>query len=196
MANRTFVDLVNGLLSQVRTVEVSVGAGSSGGIPNLTAAGVLDPSVVNSTTTSAGAGSSGKLVSLDSSGKLDATVLPSGIGANTLTFTTTEAIAAGALVNITSSTGAKARNADASTGRVAHGFALVGAGSGASVTVYFGGQITGLTGRTPGAAQFVGAAGAITETPPTTASWISQVVGFADGTTTVAFEPLPAITLA
>jgi hypothetical protein len=188
MATRTFADLVNGLISQFRTVEVSAGAASASAIPNLNASGVLDASVVNSTVASAGVASAAKLVALDAAGKIDATAMPAGVGANSLAYTTTEVIAAGALVNIWSSSGTKARNADAATGRAAHGFTLAGAGSGGTVTVYFGGQITGLTGKTAGATQFLGAAGALTETAPTAPGSYVQVIGYADGTTTVAFE--------
>jgi hypothetical protein len=198
MATTTVADLVAGGLAQKRTVEVSAGAADASKIPNLNASGVLDSSIVNSTVASAGAGSSGKLPALDAAGKLDSTVMPAGVGANSLAILTTEVIAAGALVNIWVSSGTKCRNADGVTGRVAHGFTLAGAGSGAACTVFFGGQITGLTAKTAGAAQFLGAAGAMTETPPTVsgATSISQVIGFADGATTVAFEPLPAITMA
>lgn len=196
MATRTFMDLVGGIWQQFRTVEVSAGAGDAGKVPNVNAAGILDSTIVNSTITSAGAGSSGKLAALDAAGKLDSTVMPAGVGANSLVFTTTEIIAADSLVNVFNSTGAKARNADAATGRVAHGFTLTGAASGGACTVFFGGQITGLTGKTPGAPQFLGAAGALTETAPSAAGSISQIIGFADGTTTVAFEPMPAVTLA
>ena len=49
----------------------------------------------------------------------------SGGGADTGTVTTSEALAAGDLVNIWNSSGAKARKADATTaGKEAHGFVL------------------------------------------------------------------------
>lgn len=196
MANRTFLDIVAGQQAQVRTVEVSAGAADAGKIPNVNAAGVLDATLVNSTIASAGAGSSGKVVALDASGKLDVTVIPASVAPNSLVIVTTELIAAGALVNVTNVSGKKARNADAATGRVAHGFTISGAASGGNCTVFFGGQITGLTGKTPGAFQYLGAAGALTETPPVAAGSILQTVGVADDTVSVAFDAQPPITLA
>jgi hypothetical protein len=72
--------------------------------------------------TSAGAGDAGKIPALDAAGKLDTTFMPTGVGADTASITTSEALAAGDLVNIHNSTGAKARKADASvSGKEAHG---------------------------------------------------------------------------
>lgn len=135
---------------------------------------------------SAGSGDEGKIVALNSSGKIDPTML-SATGATT--YTSSEAIAAGALVNIWSSTGVKVRNADnTSSAKQAHGFAPSAITSGASGTIIlFEGTITGLTGLTIGTQYFLGTAGAVTTTAPTASASIVQQVGFADATTQLQF---------
>lgn len=176
----------------------SAGAGDAAKIPKLNASGVLDSTIVNSKTTSAGAGDSGKLPALDASGRLDLTFMPTGVGPDTASLTTSEIIASGDLVNIWNSTGTKVRKADATTaGKEAHGFVLVGAGSGASVTVYFEGTNTAVTGLTPGL-QYLDPAtpGKSTSTYPTfTAGQVSQVVGFATSATALNFQSQPPITV-
>lgn len=197
MATQTYVRQVAGSMIEGRTVETSAGAADANKIPNTNAAGVLDGTVINGTNASAGAASAGKAALLDASGKLDLTFMPASVGvADQLSFTTTEAIAAGACVNIWNSSGAKARNADSTNGRTAHGFAGNSAASGAAVTVVFEGMDTSVTGRTPGATQFLGAGGAMVEVAPTTAGQIVQVVGWALSATAVSFEPDSPITLA
>lgn len=199
MANRTFVKLAVGEFAEERTVEVSAGAGDAGKIPNVGATGVLDRSVVNAVQTSAGAGDAGKVVALDSSGRMDSTMLPVGVGADSTILTTTEIIAAGAWVNVTNSSGAKVRNADASNGRKAHGFTLLGAGSGAACTVYFEGTNTAVSGKTPGAQQYLSATtpGASVETPPSAAAQIVQALGVAISATAINAEvDSRAVTLA
>ena len=153
---------------------------------------------VSGLATSAGAGDAGKLVQTDGAGKLDNSLMPVGIGADTQVITTSEALAAGDLVNIWNSTGAKARKADASAaGKEAHGFVLAAFGSAAAATVYFEGTISGLTGLTPGP-QFLSAstAGGSTATAPSTAGNVVQRVGVATSTSTLNFEPNQPIVLA
>lgn len=148
--------------------------------------------------TSAGAGDSGKIPALDAAGRLDTTVMPTGIGADTASITTSEALAAGDFVNIWNSTGAKARKADASTsGKEAHGFVLAAVGSGAAATVYFEGTNTQVTGMTPGPV-FLSAstAGAATSTAPSGTGQVVQRIGFATGTTAVNFQSQSPIVLA
>lgn len=198
MANRTFLKMLAGLLAEERTVEVSAGAGDAGKIPNVNASGVLDPTVINAVQVSAGAGSAAKVAALDSSGRLDSSMMPVGVAADSRTLTTSEAIAAGAWVNIFNSSGSKARNADASNGREAHGFTLLGAASGASCVVYFEGTNTAVSGKTPGARQFLSAStpGASTETAPSTAGQLVQQLGFATLATEVNAQVLQPVTLA
>lgn len=149
-------------------------------------------------TTSAGAGDSGKIPALDSSGRLDNSVMPTGIGADTATITASEALAAGDLVNVWNSTGAKVRKADASTaGKEAHGFVLAAVSNGAAATVYFEGTDTQVTGLTPGV-QFLSAAtpGAATATAPSGTGQVVQRVGFATAATALNFQSMPPVVLA
>lgn len=147
---------------------------------------------------SAGAGDANKIPKLDAAGKLDSTVMPAGVGAESLSFTTSEAVAAGDFVNIWDSTGVKARKADATVaGKEAHGYVLSAVGSGAAVTVYFDGFNTGRTGMTPGARQFLSTtAGASTATAPAAAGNVAQPIGYAVSATSMVFHPLTPITVA
>jgi hypothetical protein len=148
-------------------------------------------------TTSAGAGDAGKIPGLDGSGRLDNSFMPVGIGADTQTITASEALAAGDLVNVHNSTGAKVRKADATAvGKEAHGFVLSSVLSGASATVYFEGTITGLTGLTPGTVFLATTAGTSTATPPTGSGNVIQKVGVATSSTTLNFEGGPVTVLA
>jgi hypothetical protein len=148
--------------------------------------------------TSAGAGDAGKIPALDTNGRIDNSMMPVGIGADTASITTSEALAAGDLVNIWNSTGAKARKADASAaGKEAHGFVLAAVSSGAAATVYFEGTDTQVTGLTPGA-QFLSATtpGAATLTAPSGTGQVVQRVGFATAATALNFQSQPPIVLA
>jgi hypothetical protein len=157
------------------------------------------PSDANANASSAGAADAGKLIKLDSGGKIDSTMMPAGVGAETRTFTASEALSAGDLINIHNSTGAKVRKADAtSAGKESHGFVLAAVSSGASATVYpEENVISGLTGLTPGARQFLATtAGARTETAPSTAGQVVQDIGVALSATEILFRPRQPITLA
>jgi hypothetical protein len=183
--------------TMVNSKTTSAGAGDTGKLAALNASGVLDSTIVNSKTTSAGAGDTGKLVALDAAGRIDSTMMPVGIGADTATITTSEALSAGDLVNIFNSSGAKVRKADATiAGKEAHGFVLAGFGSATSATVYFEGTNTGVTGLTPGAQFLSTTAGTATATAPSGAGNVVQRVGFATSATTLNFQSQPPITLA
>lgn len=189
---------VAGALTEEAALTTSAGAGDADRIPALNAAGVLDASILNGKTTSAGAGDAGKTPILDSSGKLDSTLLPAGMGADSLSMTTSEVIASGDFVNVWDSSGAKVRKADGSVaGKKANGFVLVGAGSGAAVTVYFEGTNTAVTGQTPGDVFLSAAtAGLATTTAPSASGNIVQNLGVATSATSINFEPQAPITLA
>jgi hypothetical protein len=102
--------------SLINATEKSAGSGDANKIPQLNSSGVLDASIVNATSTSSGSTSAGKLAALDSSGRLDQTMMPVGVGADTGSVTASEALAAGDLVNIWNDSGnAKVRKADATT---------------------------------------------------------------------------------
>ncbi|WP_280413479.1 hypothetical protein [Nocardia asiatica] len=147
--------------------------------------------------TSAGAGDAGKIPALDAAGKLDTSMMPTGIAADTASVTTSEALAAGDLVNIWNSTGAKARKADATVaGKEAHGFVLSAVSSGAAATVYFEGTNSGVTGLTPGVQYLSTTAGLATATPPSGSGNVVQRVGFATAAAALNFQSQPPVVLA
>lgn len=147
-------------------------------------------------TTSAGAGDATKLAQLDAAGRYDLSVMPVGIGADTNSITTSEALAAGDFVNIWNSTGAKARKADASTaGKEAHGFVLAAVSSGQPATVYSEGTNTQVTGMTAGVVYLSTTPGQATATPPSGSGQTVQRLGVAVSTTAVNFQQLQPITL-
>ncbi len=149
---------------------------------------------------SAGAGNDGDLVALDAAGKLDASVLPAGVGQNSITATASEALAANDLVNIYNVAGTLTmRKADATIeGKECYGFVKAAVANAAIGTVFTSGNIlTGLTGLTPGARQYLSTTtGARTETPPSAAGNVVQMIGVAAGATSIAFEPEEPITVA
>ena len=146
---------------------------------------------------SAGAGDAGKIPALDAAGKLDNSLMPTGIGADTASITASENLAAGDLVNIHNSTGAKVRKADATTaGREAHGFVLSAVTSGAAATVYFEGSNTGVTGLTPGPQFLSTTAGIATATAPSGTGNVVQRVGFATAAAALNFQAGIPIVLA
>lgn len=217
-----FIKNAAGALTEEAALTTSAGAGDAQKLPALNASGILDdtiinasatvsankiaklngsgilaPALLNATITSAGAGDTGKIPQLDSSGRIDLTVLPIGVGADTAIITTTEAIASGDFVNVWNSTGAKVRKADATVaGKEAHGFVLVGVGSGASATVYFEGTNTAVTGQTPGNVFLATTAGLATATAPSAAGNVVQRIGMAVSATAINFQSQPPITLA
>ena len=120
-----------------------------------------------------------------------------GGGADTGTVTTSEALAAGDLVNIWNSSGAKARKADATTaGKEAHGFVLAAFGSGVPATVYFEGTNTAVTGLTPGPQFLNTTAGAASSTAPSGSGNVVQRVGVAVSATAFNFQLNSPIVLA
>jgi hypothetical protein len=151
---------------------------------------------VQPVTTSSGATDATKIAQLDATGKWDITLMPSGLGVPTVALATSETVAAGDLINIWNDSGtAKARKADCSNGRRAHGYVLSGASSGTTATVYVQDNLTGLSGLTPGAAYYLSTTGGYSTSAPTTAGQISQEVGTAISTTVISFIPKQPITL-
>lgn len=179
-----------GLAQELAANDTSAGVADAGKLVALNASGVLAASIVNSKTTSAGAGDSGKIPALDASGRIDTSMMPVGIGADTATITASEALAAGAFVNIWSNAGAFAvRNADATVvGKEAHGFVLSAVASGAAATVYFEGSNTAVTGMTPGVVYLATTAGTGTATAPSATGNVVQRIGFATSATVVNFQ--------
>lgn len=198
MAAHKFLKNNAGTITEESAVASSAGAGDDGKLVALNTAGILDSSIVNSKTSSAGSGDSGKLVALDGSGKIDSTMMPTGVGADTQSIAASEALAAGDMINIYESTGAKCRKADAATaGKEAHGFVLAAVESAANATVYFEGTNTQVTGQTPGPV-FLSAStpGLATSTAPSGSGNVVQRVGFATGATTINFQAQTPIVLA
>lgn len=147
--------------------------------------------------TSAGSGDDGKIPALDASGRLDNSVMPSGIGADTATITASEALAAGDLVNIWNSTGAKVRKADASTaGKEAHGFVLAAVLSAGAATVYFEGTNAQVTGLTPGVQFLSTTPGQAAAAAPSGSGNVVQRVGFATAAASLNFQSEVPIVLA
>ena len=149
------------------------------------------------TIVSPGAAASGACAGLNASGQLDLSVMPSGIGPDVQTVITSEAVAAGALVNVYNATGTPTcRNADNTTsGKEANGFVLAAVGSGVAATVYGAGMNTQVTGLTAGAV-FLGAAGGTTQTVPSGAGKVLQRVGTAMAPGELSFVPDHPIVLA
>ena len=197
-STKKFIKNVAGTLTEEAALLDTAGAGDANRIPALNSDGVLDPSLLNATVASAGAADADKIPQLDSAGKLDPTVMPTGIGADTASITTSEALASGDWVNIHDVAGAfRARKADATTsGKHAHGFVLAGAGSGAAATVYFEGTNSGVTGMTPGDVFLATTAGIGDATAPTGSGNVVQRIGVAISATAVNFEPSQPIVLA
>lgn len=148
--------------------------------------------------TSAGAGDSGKIPGLDATGRLDSSFMPVGIAADTAVITASEALSAGAFVNVWNSTGAKVRNADASTaGKQAHGFVLASVLNGASATVYFNGSNNQITGATPGVVYLSDTTpGSYTGAAPAGSGKTVQRLGVATSATNINFTLQPDIVLA
>lgn len=171
MAAKKFIRLVNGLLTEVFGVQ-----------------------------TSSGASNAGDLVSLDDTGRIDATMMPTGIGADTVALPATEALAAGAWVNIYSNAGTTSvRNADASGGaaKAADGFVLAAVTNGGTATVYKEGNNGQVSAQTGGSDVYLSATpGAGTHTAPSTAGHISQRIGKATSATNVDFQRDRPIVLA
>lgn len=150
--------------------------------------------------TSAGAGDAGKIPALDSAGRLSTTMMPTGIGAETVTVLASEALTAGNFVNVYNNAGTpNVRKSDATTaGKEANGFVLAGVSSGASATVYLSGLNTQLTGLTVGRYVISTTPGAVIAiaSAPATAGNVVQEIGFAMSATTISFKPQEPVTMA
>ena len=93
------------------------------------------------TVVSTGPSEGGDIVALDeTTGKLDPSVLPTGVGPDIKIMEAAEALSAGDYINIFDDGGTeKARLADRSNGREAHGFVKSAFAMGAMATVFFEG---------------------------------------------------------
>lgn len=105
-----------------------------------------------------------------------------------------EALTAGNLINIYSSASVpKARKANNTNGREAVGYVLEDVAQNDMATVYLNGKITGLSGLTIGATQYLGTSGAATATAPTASGSTLQEIGTALSATEIIFVPLTPI---
>lgn len=144
------------------------------------------------TVLSTGVANAGDIVALDDTGHLDASLMPVGFGTDVKPLVASEALSAGNLVNVWSSAGTEAvRKADATTeGKPCDGYVLDTVTSGATVSVYFGRKITGLTGIVPGARYYLSKTpGGFTATPVSGVGAVDQLIGKGISATEIAFEP-------
>jgi len=197
-STKKFIKQVTGTLTEEAALTTSAGAGDAHRLPALNASGVLDLTITNGKNTSAGAADAGKLAALDAAGKLDLTMMPTGIGPDTASILTSEALAAGDLVNVYNNAGtANVRKADATTsGKEANGFVLAAFGSAVMASVYFEGSNTSVTGLTPGPQFLATTAGGSTVTAPSASGNVVQRVGLATSATSLNFEGGVPIVLA
>jgi hypothetical protein len=139
------------------------------------------------TVTSSGAGSAGEILALDSTGRIDVSVLPAGVGPDVSSVLASEALNSGDYVNIFNNAGTpNVRKADATNDRPAHGFVRESFTSGQDALIYFEGPNDDKSGLTPGARYYLGAAGGVVSTPPTSpSSVIHQYLGIAVNATTI-----------
>lgn len=163
---------------------------------------ILDPATnlakeTPGTQTSAGVANANEIPALNSAGVLDITLMPPGVGSSAQSIVASEALSAGALVQIWPNAGvANVRNANATDAtKPADGFVLAAVASLASATVYFPGQlVTGVSGLTIGAPVFLSTvSGGVTVTAPSAAGNLVQQVGTALSATSFIFQPMAGI---
>ncbi len=116
--------------------------------------------------TSAGVADANKIPALDATGKLDPSLLPTGVGPDLINVPSFENLDSGDYVNLFDDAGTvKARKADNSNNRPAHGYIAQTVTAPAAVNVFFEGANAGLSGLTEGARIYLGTTGDIIETP-------------------------------
>lgn len=142
---------------------------------NSATGGLIEETTVES---SAGAGDDGKLVSLDATGRLNNNMMPTGIGQASFVLDASEALSAGDFVNIfwTGSV-RQVRKADASNGFRADGFVTAAVVISTAATVFYGDQNDQLASLNQDDIYFLGDAGAVTNTAPSTSGDIVQYLG-------------------
>lgn len=145
-----------------------------------------------------GGGAENRIPALDASGKLDQSMMPTGIGADTVTVPASETLSAGDFVNLWDDAGTiRARKADATTaGKEAHGFVKDAITASNPATVYMEGNNSAVTGETVGRHYLSTTAGQSAPTAPTASGNVVQQIGFCTSPTNINFEPARPITLA
>lgn len=115
---------------------------------------------------SSGVADAGEVVALDSAGRIDLSMMPVGIAPDVKVAEASEDVSAGAYVNLWNDAGTlKARLADNTNGRDAHGYVKASHLTGEQATIYFEGSNSGLAGLTPGGRCYLGTAGGVIQTP-------------------------------
>jgi len=146
------------------------------------------PAETTATVTSTGVAEAGDIVALSTDGRLDLSLMPTGVGASTVTVVASEALSAGDFVNVYNNAGTlNVRKADATTnGKEAHGFVLAAVLSSANATVYLGGVNTGVSAKTPGTTYYLSTTpGASTATAPSATGNLVQKLGYATDATSI-----------
>jgi hypothetical protein len=146
--------------------------------------------LVSSIFQSTGVTDGGKVISTDpATGTIHPSLLPSGLGAATKVYPTSEELIAGNFVNIwLDATTFKVRKADASNGRDANGFVLTAVTSGANATVILQGLNTALTGLDPTLTYYLGTSGGVTTTPTVANNAVIQDLGYVTATGELNYE--------
>lgn len=151
---------------------------------------------------STGAPDAGKIPALDATGKFDMSFLPTGIGANTVSAVTSEALTAGAFVNLFDNNGVMgARLADNSNGRPAHGYVNSAVASGVAATVNrLNTMNSNRSGLTAGKEYWLGTAGGVIPTPldpadPANVNKADQYLGIAKSATELVTAEFQAVYL-
>lgn len=195
MAQR-FQTWLNSKWQLLEALVTSTGASDAGKVVATNAEGILDDTLVNTTTTG-GAPNAGKRVQLNGSGVLDMSMLPSGVGDETEVFPASEALSAGDCVNKWNDAGTvKVRKAD-TNGKPADGYVKTAVASGANATVYSDGINDAVTGLAIGTVYLSSTPGGYSATPPADASGlVLQELGFANSATSVKFVRGIPVTLA
>jgi hypothetical protein len=122
--------------------------------------------LVEATVVSTGAGEAGDILALGTDGKIDESVLPVGVGPDVKIVEAFEDLGAGDYINIFDDGGTpKARLADNSNGREAHGWLKSAALTGANATVYFEGPNDAAPAGTTGQRAYLGTGGGVITTP-------------------------------
>ena len=180
----------------IEALVTSTGSADAGKIVATNDGGILDDTLVNTTTTG-GAPNAGKRVQLNGSGVLDISMLPSGVGDETEVFLASEALSAGDCVNKWNDAGTvKVRKAD-TNGKPADGYVKAAVTSGANATVYSDGLNDAVTGLTIGTVYLSATPGGYSSTPPADGSGlVLQELGFANAATDVKFVRGIPVTLA
>lgn len=141
------------------------------------------------------------IVATGAGGTIDPSFLPPGVGVEVIMIVASEALSAGALVNVYNNAGTpNCRNANATTsGKEAHGYVIASVSSSGTATVYLNGRNTAFLGgavANAGDLYLSATSGQATLTPPSAAGNVVQQVGFAYTTTAMQFNPGQVFVLA